>query len=99
MPTSRAQASNRSYETPLTERGRLSGRFSRKKLAAVSAFHPISVLCGSIACLPICAQMGFVGGAAARAQEPQKPLHDWAAANDLWLQAQITPNDLVPAPE
>jgi hypothetical protein len=81
------------------ERGRLSLGFSREKLAAVSAFHRISLFRRSIACLLILAQLGFVGGAAAKPQEPEKPLHDWATANDLWLQAQITPNDLVPAPE
>jgi hypothetical protein len=99
MLTSRAHALNQSYETPLMERGRLSLGFSREKLAAVSAFHRISLLRRSIACLLILAQLGFVGGAAAKPQEPEKPLHDWATANDLWLQAQITPNDLVPAPE
>ena len=98
MLTSRADALNQSYETPLMERGRLSLSFSREKLASESAVHRISLL-RRTACLLILAELAFVGGAAARPQEPEKPLHDWATANDLWLQAQITPNDLVPAPE
>src|ERR1700680_4932372 len=85
--------------SPRIERGRLGLSFSRGKLASESAVHRISLFHRLTACLLILAQLGFVGGAAARPQDPENPLHDWATANGLWLQAQITPNDLVPAPE
>ncbi len=81
------------------ERGRLGLSFSCGKLATRSSVHRISRFHRLTACLLILAQLGFVADARARPQDPEKPLHDWATANGLWLQAQITPNDLVPAPE
>jgi hypothetical protein len=62
-------------------------------------FQRISFFRCLTAYLLILAQLGIAVGAAAKPQNAEKVLHDWATASDLWLKAQITPNDLVPAPE
>ena len=85
--------------SPRIERGRLSVGFSREKLAAISAFHRLSRFHCLTACLLIIAQLGFVADARARPQDPEKPLHDWASASDLWLRAKVIPNAVLPAPE
>lgn len=52
-----------------------------------------------IAWLLIVSQLGVVAGASPRSEESTNSLQDWAKANDRWLQAQVTPNALLRAPE
>src|SRR5580704_14570166 len=85
--------------SPRIERGRLGLSFSRGKLVVALPVRRIPLLPRLIACVLILTQIGFVADARARPQDPEKPLHDWANASDLWLRAKVIPNAMLPAPE
>jgi hypothetical protein len=81
------------------EQGRLDLSFSCGGLATRSSVHRLSRFHRLTAGILIIAQMGLASSATARAQEAEKPLHDWASASDFWLRGKVIPNAVLPAPE
>jgi len=81
------------------ERGRLGLSFSGGELVVALALRRIPLLPRLITCVLILTQLCFVADAAARPQDSEKPLHDWASASELWLRAKVIPNAVLPAPE
>ena len=81
------------------EQARTQPSFWMGQSSLVSRLRRISNPRCLVAGLLMLAQLNLPQGARARSQEPETSLRDWASASDLWLQAKVIPNGLLPAPD